>query len=153
MMKISVAMCTYNGGRYLGEQLASIAWQTRPPDELLVCDDLSSDDSREIVSEFAARAPFSVRLLVNETNLGSTKNFERAIDLCAGDVIALADQDDIWCREKLARMEQVFAFAPEIGLVFSDGELVDERSNRLGRRVWQSLKFTEFEQKSFANGK
>ncbi|HEY2971172.1 MAG TPA: glycosyltransferase, partial [Pyrinomonadaceae bacterium] len=104
-MKISVAMCTYNGAPYLREQLNSIAAQTRPPDELVVCDDVSADLTCEIVTSFAASVHFPVRLYVNEQNLGSTKNFERAIGLCEGDIIARSDQDDVWLPEKLRRIE------------------------------------------------
>src|SRR3954470_19039846 len=85
----SVAMCTYNGARFLGAQLASVAAQTRPPDELVVCDDRSTDETADIVRAFASRAPFPVRLHVNEENLGSTKNFERALSFCEGEVIVL----------------------------------------------------------------
>src|SRR3954463_13429531 len=67
----SVAMCTFNGERFLGPQLASIAAQDRPPDELVICDDCSSDGSVEIVREFARGAPFCTRLVVNDRNLGS----------------------------------------------------------------------------------
>lgn len=101
MQRLSVALCTYNGARYLREQLDSIALQTRQPDEMVVCDDRSSDGSVEIVEAFAADAPFPVRLCVNEEGLGATKNFERAMGLCEGDYIALSDQDDVWLPNKL----------------------------------------------------
>src|ERR687885_1327551 len=101
-MKVSVAMCTYNGAAFLREQLQSLAAQARTPDELVVCDDASADATVRVVREFAAAAPFPVRLTVNERNLGSTKNFERAISLCAGDLVALSDQDDLWLPAKLA---------------------------------------------------
>ncbi|MBC7931137.1 MAG: glycosyltransferase, partial [Rubrivivax sp.] len=94
--RLSIAMCTYDGGRYLAEQLASIAAQTRAPDELVVCDDRSRDETTSIVRRFAETAPFPVRLYVNEQNLGSTRNFEKAIGLCEGELIALSDQDDVW---------------------------------------------------------
>src|SRR5882724_11959920 len=94
--RISVAMCTYNGAGFLSEQLESIAAQTRLPDELVICDDRSTDESVEIVRNFARHTPFSVRLEMNEENLGSTKNFEKSIGLCQGEIIALADQDDVW---------------------------------------------------------
>ena len=81
MMKLSVAMCTYNGARYLQEQLESIAAQTRLPDELVVCDDCSSDGTRAILEEFKARVTFPVRLYFNEQNLRVWKNFEKAISL------------------------------------------------------------------------
>jgi glycosyltransferase involved in cell wall biosynthesis len=134
-LKLSVALCTYNGAAYLPAQLASIAAQTRPPDELVVCDDGSADQTRQVVAAFAVEAPFAVRLHVNPTNLGSTRTFERAIGLCDGDVIALADQDDVWRPDKLARMDLEFAAAPDVGLVFSDAELVDEALRPMGRRL------------------
>ncbi len=139
-------MCTYNGALYVREQLDSIAAQTRLPDELVICDDQSSDHTSEIVRSFAARAPFPVRLYVNEKNLGSTKNFERAIEICEGDIIALSDQDDVWHSEKLARMETVFSSAPNTGLVFTDAEVVDERLRPAGYTLWQCLGFDQAKQ-------
>ena len=94
--RLSIAMCTYNGARFLSEQLESIAVQTRLPDELIVCDDRSTDGSVEIIRNFALHAPFEIRLEINTNNLGSTKNFEKAIGLCKGEIIALADQDDVF---------------------------------------------------------
>jgi len=137
--RISVAMCTYNGAANLGEQLAGIAGQTRPPDELIVCDDGSTDESVRIVEDFASQAPFAVRPVANETNLGVTKNFEKAVGLCTGDVIALSDQDDVWMPEKLARIESTFENHPAAGLVFSDAECVDADLHPLGYRLWPSV--------------
>jgi Glycosyl transferase family 2 len=128
-------MCTYNGAAYLPAQLQSLAAQTRLPDELIVCDDGSADASTEIVHAFAAQAAFPVRLYSNEQNIGSTKNFEQAIELCQGEIIALADQDDVWNPDKLARLENVFTAEPAVGLVFSDAELVDAALRPLGRRL------------------
>ena len=133
-MKISVAMCTYNGARFVGEQLESIAAQTRPPDELVVCDDCSEDTTSQIVRDFATATPFPVQLVVNESIHGSTRNFEKAISLCSGDVIALSDQDDVWRNHKLATIERCFSEDARIGLVFSDAEVVDERLNTLAPR-------------------
>src|SRR6266436_7212118 len=116
--RISVAMCTYNGARFLPRQLESIATQTRLPDELVVCDDGSSDESVAIVRWFANSAPFTVRLEINERNLGSTKNFGKAIGLCEGDIIALADQDDVWKPLKLAVLETALKNYLEAGYVF-----------------------------------
>lgn len=134
-------MCTWNGEKYLRHQLDSIVAQTRPPDELVICDDCSADGTREIVVSFAAHAPFPVRLHVNEQNLGSTRNFEQAISLCEGDVIALSDQDDVWLPEKLHRFEDCFLRNPKIGLVFTDAEVVDENLQPLGYRLWNSVGF------------
>ena len=103
--RFSVAMCTYNGARFVAEQLESVAAQTRPPSELVVCDDRSTDGTARLVEQFAARAPFPVRLFVNERNLGSTANFGRAVTLAEGDLVALCDQDDVWRPEKLEPTE------------------------------------------------
>jgi len=149
--KFSVAMCTYNGVRFIAEQLASIAAQTRLPDQLIVCDDRSTDATVECVREFARNAPFPVRVVENEKNLGSTKNFERAIELCDGDFIALADQDDVWLPEKLRRLEEALA-DQGTGLAFTDGEVVDESLLPLGQRVWQTIRFDEREQRLVRKG-
>lgn len=134
--RVSVAMATYNGAAWVGEQLASIAAQTRPPDELVVCDDRSADGTAGLVESFAAGAPFPVRLTVNDVNLGATKNFEKAIGLCAGEVIALADQDDVWLPHKLARLADALAGSPQAAMAFSDAEIVDEDLRPRGLRLW-----------------
>jgi glycosyltransferase involved in cell wall biosynthesis len=139
--KISVAMCTYNGERFLPEQLASIAKQTRPPDELVVCDDKSTDRTVEIIRGFSASATYSVRIFENQQNLGFIANFERAIQLCTGDLIALCDQDDSWYPMRLERCEQEFAANPEVGLVFSDADIIDDQDQSTGMRLWQNFGF------------
>src|SRR5687768_17349654 len=101
-MKISVAMTTYNGASYLREQLDSILAQTRMPDEVIVCDDRSTDATPELLREYSARAPVPMTIVFNEQRLASTKNFEQAIRLCSGEIIALSDQDDVWYPHKLA---------------------------------------------------
>jgi len=145
-------MCTYNGARFVGEQLASIAAQTRPPDELVVCDDCSTDATIERIREFARTAPFPVRVFENEKNIGSTKNFERALELCEGDFIAFADQDDVWLPEKLQRLEEILA-NESTALAFTDGDVVDESLRPLGQRVWQTIRFGEEEQRLFREGR
>ncbi|MCC6126203.1 MAG: glycosyltransferase family 2 protein [Pirellulales bacterium] len=140
-MKISVALCTYNGGRFLQAQLESIAAQHRRPDELVVCDDRSTDDSMAVVRRFAAACGFEVRAEVNERNLGSTQNFSRAVSRCRGDIIALADQDDLWLPNKLRRLEGVFAEDAGVGVAFSDAALIDDAGRRLPRGLWESIAF------------
>jgi len=151
--KISVAMCTYNGARFVAEQMTSIALQTRPPDELVVCDDCSTDATTEIVREFASRAPFPVRLHVNAKNLGSTRNFEQAVRLSAGDIIALSDQDDVWMPEKLERIEARFSARPNLGLVFTDAEIVDEELRPLGYRLWDRVSLGKAERRLLKSGR
>jgi glycosyltransferase involved in cell wall biosynthesis len=139
--RISVALCTYNGERFLPEQLASIGKQTRLPDELVVCDDRSTDQTLAIVREFAASVSFPVKIVQNAATLGSTRNFENAIRLCEGDLIALSDQDDIWYPNRLQRSEQEFLARPQTGLVFSDADVIDEQSRLQGETLWQRLGF------------
>lgn len=106
-MKISVALCTYNGAKFLREQLASIAAQTQPPAEMVICDDGSEDATISIVKDFASNAPFPVHFHVNPLNLGVRENFSKAVALCSGDLIAFSDQDDVWLSHKLARAEKM----------------------------------------------
>ena len=138
---ISVALCTYNGAAYLPGQLASIAAQRRLPDELVVRDDASDDDTPAVVQAFAARAPFPVRFERNATRLGSTRNFDGAIAACSGDLIALSDQDDVWRSDKLSSIEGRFRENPTAGLVFSDADLVDAALNPIGARLWARIGF------------
>jgi glycosyltransferase involved in cell wall biosynthesis len=138
---LSIAMCTYNGARYLQEQLDSIAVQTQLPNELVVCDDRSSDSTIEIIKHFGTKVSFPVRLYINEENLGTIKNFEKAISLCSEDIIALCDQDDVWKPRKIEKILTAFAENPGAGYVFSDAELVNESLVPLGSTLWQNRGF------------
>lgn len=144
-------MCTYNGGRFLREQLQSIAAQERPPDELVVCDDGSSDETRQIAKEFARHCAFATRFVVNESKLGSTKNFEKAISLCRGKIVVLADQDDVWYPHKLSRIQDIFIESRATVATFSNADLIDEVSRPLGQNLWNAFSFDPREQEKFAN--
>lgn len=148
-MDISVAMCTYNGGRFLEAQLNSIREQTRLPHELIICDDGSSDATAAIVERFAATVSFSVRFHRNPVNLGSTKNFEQAIQWCRGEIIALCDQDDIWTPDKLAVLSAVLDEQPGVAGVFSNASLIDEKNMPLPGDLWSRLGFTPSRQRRF----
>ena len=97
---ISVALCTYNGAKYIKEQLDSITCQTYRNLEIMIVDDGSSDGTLEIIKVYAAKDS-RVRCFQNSLNLGFNKNFEKAIGLTSGDYIAISDQDDIWLPNKL----------------------------------------------------
>lgn len=144
-MRISVALCTYNGERFLQEQLDSLRRQTRPPDELVIVDDASHDASVEVARRFADSTRLPVRLAVNPRNLGYAANFERAISRCTGDVVALCDQDDVWRDDKLERIADVFATCDNIGMVFSDALLVDAAGRPLPGRLWERVGFAAHE--------
>lgn len=122
---LSIAMATYNGAAHLEEQLASIAQQSRRPDELVVCDDASTDATRTTLAAFAATAPFAVHVHHNDHNLGHDRNFERALSLCRGDLVLLCDQDDAWFPDKLARVERAFADRHGTAVVMVDQEVCD----------------------------
>lgn len=151
MKKVSVALCTYNGAEFLTEQLESIGAQTRLPDELIVNDDCSSDETPRILAQFAARAAFPVLIEINQKNLGSTKNFERAIARCSGDLIFLSDQDDVWMPEKIEKTAAKFSESDSIKMVFSNAELVGENLEPLNRHLWE-FTFTEEERKTARRG-
>lgn len=119
-MKISIAMATYNGEMFLQEQLDSFAIQTRLPDELIVQDDGSTDRTILILQGFAAKAAFPVKIMVNPKRLGVTRNFERAMMRCSGDIIFLSDQDDIWKNTKIERMMNIFIENQDIVITICD---------------------------------
>ncbi|MDL2207992.1 glycosyltransferase [Parabacteroides sp. OttesenSCG-928-O15] len=105
--KVSVVICTYNGGKYLREQLDSIFNQTYPLYEVYVQDDCSTDNTIEIVRQYQQQHP-CLRYLINETNKGINENFFSALHSVSGDYIAISDQDDIWMPEKIEKqMEQI----------------------------------------------
>jgi hypothetical protein len=140
-VRISVALCTYNGADFLSAQLESILAQSRKPDEIVICDDGSTDQTGSLIEKFTSESSVPISFRVNEQNLGSLKNFEQAIRLCTGDIIALSDQDDVWRQDKLQLFETVFEAAPGVGLVFSDAEIVDEDLKPLNRRMWDEVGF------------
>ena len=146
-------MCTYNSIPYLDEQLASILGQSRLPDELVICDDGSSDDTVEKLRTYAQIAPFPVRIVINERNLGYTKNFEKAISFCNGDMIVLSDHDDIWMGSRLEKTENVFVHHPRVGLVFSDAAIIDHHSSPTGARLWSASKFGWLQKLQFKHGR
>jgi glycosyltransferase involved in cell wall biosynthesis len=151
-LTLSIALATYNGERYIAEQLDSIARQTRLPDELVIFDDLSMDATPTIVQDFARRAPFNVRFQRNSQRLGSTRNFETAIHACRGDIIFLCDQDDVWYPNKIALIEEQFINDPGTGAVFTDADVVDQELYPFGEGLWKAVRFRSKEQAQVAAG-
>lgn len=128
MTKISIALATYNGAAFLAEQLDSYVAQVRRPDELVVGDDGSTDETLALLNTFAATAPFAVRLLDGPSGGGIAANFERTIRTCSGELILLSDQDDIWLPDKIAVVEQAMAAAPGMLAIHHDEWLMDSDS-------------------------
>lgn len=138
---IGIALATYNGAQYLPEMLDSFERQTRVPDMIAVSDDHSTDATTTIVEQRPDRFGY---LLSSNPAKGVVANFEHAMRLCATDYIALADQDDAWRDDKLARLHAAMVEAEErYGedmpiLVFSDLEIVDGRLEQIARSFYRS---------------
>jgi len=142
-MKISVALCTYNGERFLKEQIDSILNQSVSVNEIVVCDDCSSDSTKNILNEYLEKHPTLFRLYFNEENLRSNKNFEKAIGLTTGDYIFLSDQDDIWRGDKVEKTLEIFAKDSTAEGVFSDAHFINENSTKILQELslWESVCF------------
>ena len=123
-MKISVAFIVYNGSQYLRTQLDSILAQTHKVDEIIVCDDASSDNTKEILEEYKNKHSNLFFIHYNNQNIGPTKNIEKAIQACTGELILLADQDDYWEVTKVEIIIKYFDQNPTINGVFTNGSLM-----------------------------
>ncbi|MEP6616827.1 MAG: glycosyltransferase family 2 protein [Ginsengibacter sp.] len=126
---VSIALCTYNGERFLRRQIDSLLNQTYPNLEIIICDDASGDLTKEIINSYR-----DDRLVknFNTINIGYVKNFEHAISICTGKFIALCDQDDLWQPEKIQSMLDSMGNSL---LIFSDSALIDENDNYLKRNI------------------
>ena len=140
---ISVALCTRNGAQFIEAQLRSILNQSVQPNQIVLSDDASTDDTVSI-----ARAVMNVEsgpaltVLLNPVALGVTANFEQAILSCTGEFIALCDQDDVWHPHRLSRALQQFEAQPSLDFLFSDARLVDARGQSLDRSLFGVLEIT-----------
>lgn len=132
-MRISIALATCNGEKYIKQQLDSLQAQTVQPDELVVCDDNSSDATVEIVKEFARYSSFEVSVHVNETALGYTQNFARALEKTSGALVFLCDQDDVWIQEKIEKVVAAFQADPSRLLLIHDLDFCQEDLRPIGQ--------------------
>lgn len=159
-MKISVAMCTYNGAKYVEEQLASILKQSLLPSEIVISDDGSSDGTVDIIETFWSQknesfpqaSEVTLTLIKNPLSLGVTKNFEQALLACRNPILALSDQDDIWQPDKLDKLVPLFEQDPKLLLVFTDSRLVDAAGKSLGVTSFQALVVSESERSAVSSG-
>lgn len=126
-MTVSVCMGTYNGEKYIEEQLYSILHQTRRPDEVILCDDRSTDKTVEIIEKFIIKNQLedSWRLYRNTENKGYPSNFYYAGSLCTKEIVFLADQDDIWAEKKLERMCKVLEDNKNVKVISCKFGLID----------------------------
>lgn len=140
--RVSVALCTYNGARFLDTQIRSIAAQTLPPSEVIACDDGSTDGTVELLAELARTSSIPITIRRNVQRLGAARNFDQAMRLCTGEVIAFADQDDIWHRTKLERLVAALDAHPDAPYAFCDARLIDGSDADVGGKSLLARRFT-----------
>jgi len=124
--RVSIAMAVCNGENYIAEQLQSVLSQTRPPDEVIICDDGSSDGTVSLVNDFIVTHGLSGwHVSVNPQNLGYVRNFYNAIGQTTGDIIFLCDQDDVWHPDKIEKMVRILEQNPHIQVLNSGFQKID----------------------------
>ena len=134
-MKISVALCTYNGEKFIEEQLKSILEQTVPITEIVIFDDGSSDTTVSKIGLVDQNNPGIIRLFQNKANVGFCKNFEKALTECNGDYIFFSDQDDVWHRDKVGKIISYLTETGKYG-VFTNADLMDRDGNSIGTTLF-----------------
>lgn len=155
MPTISVAMCTYGGARWARDQVRSILEQDVVPDELVVSDDASPDDTLEIIEHEVALVGGRTRLRIlrNPEPLGVVANFQQALLATVGDVVALSDQDDVWRSGRLARALAVLERRPDVGLTFGDARIIDGNGKPTGTTLFEMLRIERGERASVEAGR
>lgn len=134
--KISVAMCSYNGEKYIKEQLDSILMQTKKPDEIIICDDASKDNTLNIIYEYKKKYRDMEFIIVrNSTNVGYIQNFLNAVRKASGDIIFLADQDDIWYSTKVENVIEQFYTNEKVLAINHAYDLIDEKGYKIKNRL------------------
>ena len=137
-MKISVALCTYNGEKFISEQLNSILNQTVSVDEIVICDDNSKDGTVSVCEDILSKSGIDYKIVVNQPPLGVTKNFMKALKLTTGDYIFTCDQDDVWRENKVEIFSREIEKSNRL-LYFSNGMLVDADNCPLNKTLWEFL--------------
>lgn len=132
-MKISICMGIYNGERFIEKQLLTILKQTHPADEVILCDDNSTDNTVAVLQEFIREnnVENSWHIYRNSENKGYPENYYYAMSLCTGDIVFLADQDDIWAETKLEKMAAVLEAHPEAAVLACSFGLVDGKGENI----------------------
>lgn len=139
-MRVSIALATFNGEKYLEEQLESFSRQSRLPDELVLSDDRSTDSTVEIIKKFSAtNKAFKVVLNVNKDTLGYSGNFNKALEICSGDIIFLSDQDDVWYSNKIESVLEIFSRHSGVGLIVHDLMFCDSQLKPTGETKMERM--------------
>lgn len=138
-MNISVALCTYNGDRFIKQQLDSILSQSLAVKEIVICDDCSTDGTAEILRHYEQNNS-NIKLYFNTKSLGVIKNFEKAINLCTDGLVFLSDQDDIWLASKVEETVLFFKNNQDKKAVFHNLRLLNEGIEQ-NFSIWEYLAF------------
>lgn len=149
---VSVALCCYNGAQYVRRQIESIMAQSHPVDEIVVCDDGSSDGTPDIVSSLSERSAVPLTLYRNPHRLGISGNFEHAISLTRGEIVFLSDQDDLWYPTKVRDMVREFERREDLLLLHADARLVNAQGEPLGLTLFEGLEMTRWERTQLHSG-
>ncbi len=140
-MKTSVVIATYNGEKYIEEQLKSIILQTVKPDEIVICDDHSKDETIKIINALLSKTQMDYKIIRHKNNLGVVKSFKDALLASSGDLVFLCDQDDVWKKEKIEKFIKIFKDNDDCILVFSNASVTDDKLCSKGTSLWESIHF------------
>lgn len=150
--RYSIALCTYNGAAFLGQQLASILHADTPIDEVVLIDDVSSDRTLEIAAGLSEQTNIFFFIERNDKTLGSVHNFEKALAQTRGHIVFLSDQDDVWRESKAQRLIDEFERRPDLLLLHTDARLVDADGNALKSSLFEALEVSGAERAAIRNG-
>lgn len=150
-LSCAVAMATYNGSRHIEAQLRSIAAQTRPPNQIVVSDDSSTDDTVLVVRRIQPTLPCKTTVLEHRSRIGPIRNFERALRAVQADVVFLSDQDDIWRADKVAAVMAEFERDASIGGVFTNGSILSTDPSLQAQSLWDLAGFSPRERRRWAH--
>lgn len=132
-MRTSLALSTYNGSRFIIDLLDSIKNQTEKINEVVICDDCSTDNTVQLIKNYIAKYNLEHWiLLINDINIGWRSNFRKAMDKCQNELIFLCDQDDIWMDDKVEKMHLIMENNNNIELLVSNYEPFFENKNKTG---------------------
>ena len=144
--KVSVCIASYNGEKFIEEQLKSILPQLKSDDEIVIVDDASKDTTRDLI---ASINDARIRLLVNGSNCGVLASFERALENASGDILFLSDQDDVWLPDKVSTVVETFVQDSDVMVVISDSSVIDENGRLIADSYYSTR--TPFTSNIFAN--
>lgn len=151
-LTVGVAIITFNGLKYLPQQLDSIVTQSYPVDHIVISDDRSTDGTWEFLQTWAKLTSIRVTLIRNEKQLGLSRNFEQAISAVETDIIFTSDQDDVWVTDRVRLMIQIFEKNPDVLLVHTDAALVDSEGHDMGKTLLRELELSRSERKAIHAG-